>query len=250
MYTQGIKKEKNNSIQLWSVLLFPLLLWASFFGFLGGDYNYLLDSRIISEIVMGQDQEVEDIELQYNEDKKYFLAEVEWEKDWWEELNVGRLTDEKIEWISINKPPGEQAILSAKFIDLKGFNNPLVEVYGLTHAGHGSLYIYEIQNHVVKLLFEIKAVDFNPDTRWAPDNFKKYEHGTCGEIFSDGKLVSEYKDVNNDGMADIILSGKQEIICESDDTYEIDNNFKPAGIPINKIFLWDKIERTWVEKIL
>jgi len=92
-------------------------------------------------------------------------------------------------------------------------------------------------------------VDINPDTRWAPNNFKKYGYGTCGEIFSNGKLKSEYTDVNDDGVVDIILSGTQEIICESDDTHEIDTNYKPAGIPIKKVFLWNKEDHAWVEKI-
>ena len=138
-------------------------------------------------------------------------------------------------------------ILSARFIDLEGFSDPVVEVYGLTHAGHGSLCIYEIQNDRLNLLFRTVAVDYNPDTRWAPDNFKKYGYETCGEIFAGGKLTSEYRDINKDGNLDLVLSGEQEIICESDDRSNGIHELKLASIPVKKIFLWDNDAHLWGE---
>lgn len=245
IYKKGIKKEKNGAIHLWSIILFIL---ASLL-FFDKSAARSLKAQIINEVNIGQQETLEDIEISYNPvEKNYFLAQIEWAKDWWEDLRVGRNKNKKITWLSIDKSPGEQAILSAKFIYLEGFDSPLVEVYGLTHAGHGYLHIYEIKNDVLNLLFETEAVDYNSDTRWAPKNFKKYGYGTCGEIFAGGKLASKYRDINKDGISDLILSGTKEIICEKEyghlkAIYEI----KADSVPIKRKILWDKNKHTWVD---
>ena len=241
IYKKGIKKEKNGTIRLWSIVLF---LISSLF--LNGGVAYSLENRIRDQIMRGEREQLEDIKLAYSQDKNYFLAQVELEEDWWEELKVGRIKNQNIEWLRINKPPSEQAILSARFIDLEGFSDPVVEVYGLTHPWHGFLYIYEIKDDKLNLLFRTIAVDFNPDTRWAPDNYKKYGHGTCGEIFSNGKLTSEYKDVNKDGNLDLILSGTKEIICEEmDENYQNAREVTVDSTQIERKFLWDNDARVW-----
>ncbi|MFA6424017.1 MAG: hypothetical protein WCV83_01735 [Candidatus Magasanikbacteria bacterium] len=244
IYKNGIKKEKNGAVRLWSIILLALIIL-----FCGKGEAYSFDVKMNDQIIKEQNQEIDGIELSYSKDKKYFLAQIEQEKDWWEKFGVGRLVKENIHWLTIDKPLdgpfGEQAILSAKFVDLKEFGNPLVEIYGLTHIGHGFLYIYEIKDDELNLLFKSPAVDFNPDTRWAPGNYKKYGYGTCGEIFVGGKLASDYKDVNNDGISDIILSGTQEIICESEGDFAAIHEFKVATIPVKRIFLWDNNARVW-----
>ena len=206
---------------------------------------YSLENMIKDQIIIEQNEQLEDIELVYSQDKNYILAQVEWGNDWWEEIKVGRIKNKNINWLRINNLPSEQAILSGRFVNLKNFVNPVVEIYGLTHVGHGFLYIYEIKNDELNLLFKIVAVDYNPDIRWAPDNFEKYGYGNCGEIFSGGKLLNEYKDVNKDGFLDIILSGTQEIFCEngggSGEIYEL----KVSSIPVEKFFLWNDDEHVW-----
>ncbi len=240
IYKKGIKKEKNGTIRLWSLILFMFMSLM----FFDKSMAHSFKAQIKNEIIKNQQDILEDVEVTYNPaDKNYFLAQIEWERDWWEDLRVGRIVNQNIIWFSIDTPPGEQAILSAEFIDVKGFSNPLVEVYGLTHAGHGNVYMYEIKNDSLNLLFEMVAVDFNPDTRWAPDNYTKYGHGTCGEIFSGGRLSSEYRDMNNDGISDILLRGKQEIICESE--YGHRDEIHSGDVEVEQIFLWDKNIRAW-----
>ena len=212
IYKKGIKKDKKlGIIRFWLIALIILMPL-----FLDNSAAYSLEDQIKEQITKGESEQLEGIELAYSKDKKYFVAQVELEKDWWEELKVGRINSKNINWLKINKPPSEQAILSAKFINLKGFDKPIVEVYALTHVGHGYLYIYEIKNDFLNLLFETVAVDLNPDTRWSPANYKKYGYGTCGDIFASDSLRSEYKDINKDNSADLILSGTQEIICEEE----------------------------------
>jgi|SRR3989339_121676 len=243
IYKKGIKNDKKfGIIRLWSIILIIILPL-----FLNGGVAYSLENKIKDQIISSESEQLEDIDLTYSQDSDYFLVQVKFEEDWWEELKVGRIKNKNIEWLRIDKPPSEQAILSARFIDLEGFSDPVVEVYGLTHAGHGSLCIYEIQNDRLNLLFRTVAVDYNPDTRWAPDNFKKYGYETCGEIFAGGKLTSEYNDINKDGNLDLVLSGEQEIICESDDRSNGIHELKLASIPVKKIFLWDNDAHLWGE---
>jgi hypothetical protein len=245
IYKKGIKNDKKLGIlRLWSIILIMILPL-----FLSGGVAYSLDNKIKDQITSGESEQIEDIDLTYSQDRDYFLAQVEFEEDWWEEFRVGRLIKENIHWLTIDKPMngpfGEQAILSARFVSLKGFVNPIVVVYGLTHAGHGFLYIYEVKNDELSLLFRTSAVDFNSDTRWAPDNYKKYGYGTCGEIFAGGRLTVEYKDTNKDDNLDLVLSGEQEIICESEDRSNGTKELKIATISVKRVFLWDNNVRVW-----
>lgn len=209
IYKQGIKQEKSGTIFLWSIILFILM-----FLFSSKSQAYSLDTRINDKIIQEQNQEITGIELAYSRDKKYFLVQIEREKDWWEDLRVGKIDGNIISWLSVEKSPGEQAISSAQFIDLEGFVNPLIEVYGLTHAGHGHLYVYEIRDDVLKLLLETPAVDYNSDISWSSENHDKYGYEMCGEVFSNGKLSSSYSDYNNDGILDMMLFGTEKIVCE------------------------------------
>lgn len=230
IYIQGIKKEKTGVIRLWSVVLFILL-----FLFFGKSSVNSIEAKISDKVIKEQNQKITGIDIEYSKNKKYFLAQIEREKDWWEDLKFGKIDNEDFNWLLFDKPPGEQAILSAKFTGSRGLGNPLVEVYGLTHAGHGHLYIYEIKDDTLKLLFEEPAVDYNPDIRWSPDNFEKYGYGQCGETIRGGRLSYSFKDVNNNAVSEVILSGIEDIICEKmlgDKIKEI----KVASNPVYKVF--------------
>ncbi len=242
IYKKGIKNDKKlGTIRLWSIILIVMML------FLNGSTAYSLENKIKDQIVKGQSEQPEGVELVYSQDKKYFLVQIEWEKDWWEELKIGRVENKSIKWLRIDKPPGEQAILSGRFISLKGFANPLVEVYGLTHVGHGFLYIYEIRDDELNLLFKTAVVDYNSDIRWAPGNYERNGYENCGEVFSNGKLVSEYGDINQDGAPDVLLSGVEEVVCEKEDKNHIRfDEIKVDSHKVEKVFLWDKNEQSWV----
>ena len=164
-------------------------------------------------------------------------------------MGVGNYVNEKINWIVINDAPTEQDIVSAKFLNLAGFDDPIVEVYGKTHMGHGNFYLYEIKNNQARLLLKTSAVDSNSDIRWAPDNLKKYGYGNCGEVFADGSLKSEYKDQNNDGFSDVILSGTEEIVCDSEKTGDLGyTEIKVSENPVEKVFSWDNSVGMYVSK--
>lgn len=247
----GIKKEKNNSIRLWTVALILLL---STFLVRGRNETNALKAVILDSFNQEQQLQMQGIEIKsYKDDSPLFLAIIGWDKDWWEELRIGSSKDGAIKWFEMKDLPDEQSILEAKFLNLKGFDNPIVEVYGETHRGHGALYLYEIKDGQLKLLLRTQAIDFNNDTRWAPDNYEKYGYGNCGEIFAGGRLLSDYEDLNKDGIPDVVLSGTEEIICEKElgegsSGREGGAGIKVAEIRIKKIFLWNKNENGYFEK--
>lgn len=178
-------------------------------------------------------QEIQDIEIKFY-DESFFLAIVAWETDWWENLRFGRFQDGTIKWLEIENPPTEQSILSARFVELKGFHDPILEVYGETHMGNGDLYLYKINGSKVTLLQDIKgAVDGYYDGIWNPDNYSKYGYGTCGEVYEGDKLLASYKDLNNDGLSDIVLTGITDIICEQEKINEVGerSKVKVSAIP-------------------
>ncbi len=69
------------------------------------------------------------------------------------------------------------------------------------------------------------------------------------KFFSEGRLKSDYEDLNRDGLSDIVLSGVEEIICESHkinigEYYEI----KVAENPVKKVFLWDNNTKNFISE--
>ena len=195
-----------------------------------------IQSAALNSVMLDNPTGVENVKIAYTSDREYLLVEISQREDWWEDLSVGKIKDGNIKWLNISNPPVEQAILSAKFMNLNDVGATFLEVYGLTHAGHGFFHLYEIKNDSLNFLLETEAVDFNPDIRWAPDNYKKYGQRNCGEIYSNGTLASRYQDINGDGKSDVILSGVQAIICEADDSHEAIDEPK-ALIPVEKKFV-------------
>lgn len=263
VYINGIDKANVASpIKLWSVFfLIPFLIgWPSL------NYAYIIEREandqiysIKEQILINEDKKtsvkLEGVEVQLNQkDPALFFSILEWRKDWWEKLKVGRIEEGNITWINILEPPSEKYILSARFVNLKGFNNSILEVYGKTHMGYGSLYLYEIKDKEVKLLLKTPAVDSKDDDIWSPDNYEKYGFSICGEVFTSGQLFSDYQDLNNDKIDDIILSGQKEILCDKVDenknsmAYLNFSGIKVASANIKKIFLWDNKTERYFEK--
>lgn len=111
---------------------------------------------------------------------------------------------------SKNSIPGY--IYSAKHISLKGFSNTFIEII----AGERGVYYY--------YLFEIKDQKLTPKFNSTPcvlynnkyiNSWQKKEpsHDTCfGDFIDHGHLSLHqisYSDINNDGYADVVFTGKQ-----------------------------------------
>lgn len=62
------------------------------------------------------------------------------------------------------------------------------------------------------------------------------------------KLTSQYRDINKDGAADLILKGSQQIICESEyDEQKSGYKIKLGSVKIERKFLWSSNKHTWVD---
>jgi hypothetical protein len=238
MLTSVQKKEKNNTIHLWGfILLFVLMTFL----FIGQKETNKLKASIWDSLNEEERALVQDIEIKrYFYNPSLFLAIIKREKDWQEELKVGIWEDEKIRWLTIKNSPTEQSILSTRFLRLVGFKNPALEVYGQTHMGNGDLYLYEINVDGLALLLNIPAVDFQSEIAWHPDNYSRYGYMGCGQSYEGGKLAANYRDVNDNGTVDIVLSGKINVDCErnalSGYLGENISKVRVAEIPIYHLF--------------
>ncbi|NBC10958.1 MAG: hypothetical protein GVY24_04380, partial [Planctomycetes bacterium] len=111
--------------------------------------------------------QLEDIELyRFSSRSDLFAATCDWETDWWGDFIVFEFADGKILWVAgCDTMPTEQSILSLKPVALPGFEGPCLEVYGVTHMGHGNLYLYHFnpQTRRLELVLETFAVDMHQD---------------------------------------------------------------------------------------
>lgn len=246
IYLQGVDIRNDPPIKLWVIALL-IFISIPFFSF-SSSFNRSMKSAVFDTINPRDRAYTKNIEIKrYSSNSSLFLAIIEREKDWSEDFKAGAYKDGKVEWLQAEDMPTEQAILKAKFVSLKNFKNPIIEVYGETHTGHGAMYLYAVRDDQLELLLKTPAVDFNNDIRWSPDNYEKYGYGNCGEVFAGGRLASSYRDLNNDNVSDIVLSGTEEIICEKElkESFEKYAEVKVASIPVKKVFLWDKNKNSY-----
>ncbi|MEK7607691.1 MAG: hypothetical protein AAB484_02075 [Patescibacteria group bacterium] len=242
IYKNGIKKERKNTIQLWSIVILVPLLAISFLSNKSSDLRSSIWNSLDTYQKTRVEDMVEDIEIEHSQVKpSLFAAVIVRDLDWWEDLKLGTWDGGRLKWLKIEEEPTEQSILSFRFIKLTGFTNPLLEVYGSTHVGNGNLYLYEIKGKTAHLIFKERAVDSYPDGRQSKEDFEKYGYYGCGEIYRGGKLAVIYE-INPDRTVKVKLSGIQDVYCEDgrddpDTFYYESSEIKVAEIPIEKQFI-------------
>ncbi|QQR54898.1 hypothetical protein IPG41_07020 [Candidatus Peregrinibacteria bacterium] len=181
----------------------------------------------------------------FHEEGDLFIRIHEQDSDWNSELQVGKMENKEIHWLNMSEKPSEQSILSAEFVNLEGFANPFIEVYGKTHMGNGNLYLYEIEGDNLIRRLSLPAYDIHHEYDSSEENAEKYGYSICSEVFKNGQLSSKYEDVNNDGISDLTLQGSIEVWCE------IDANGKTAEILVNSSavvqhFVWDPMSKIFL----
>lgn len=239
IYTKGRKKEKSGTvITLWVIALFILI--AIPFGSQGDAADFIREAVI--QGFHASAWPVDDVAVEFSDrDKNLFAAVLEAETDWSEGLYVGRINGDGIAWLSISDPPTEQSVLSVRFVALKGISDPMLEVYGKTHVGHGNLYLYRVSSNEVSLLFSTKAVDAYNEEVWRPGGYPEYGYATCGRVYKGEQLRASYTDENGDGVSDVVLSGNVEVICEDVLSYDpfAARDVHVADLPVREIHFLD-----------
>ncbi len=193
--------------------------------------------------------ETEDIETVLY-DKSLFATIIEYQKDWWEDFEIGQYKNGEVKWLKLEGWPEkaymENSILSAKWINLKGMTAPILEVYGTTHMGNGNMYLFKVSGNKYSLIFSTRAVSgFWPTGNSPSQDFKKYGYANCQETFKNRKLEATYEDLNADGISDLILMGATEVVCDDGvvvDTIPIKEKFilNPDSIcSVDKYFIFN-----------
>ncbi|OGN05763.1 MAG: hypothetical protein A2750_04230 [Candidatus Yanofskybacteria bacterium RIFCSPHIGHO2_01_FULL_45_42] len=248
IYKNGIKKEASNLIKLWLIILVATLSFFSFAKISNEIHAFKVTT--LDYFASERHRQIQNIETKYYKNTGLILGIIEWEKDWWEDLRVGIFRDKNISWIEIEEPPSEQSILFARFIELSGFSNPILEVYGITHVGHGNIYLYEVKDKKLIKIFKTAAVDSYNERVWSFENYQSYGYDTCGQIYEDGKLSAAYSDMNKDGVSDVVLTGKINVVCEErirTENFTKYTDIKVSEMSVYRIYLWNKND--WVEVI-
>lgn len=243
IYAQGKKIESNGTTTaVWMLLFFFLISSFYFVNFQKKEYL----KRSALQTFYTSSWPVDDVVITFSpSDHNLFLAIIETEKDWSEELYVGKLSDNSsVKWLQIDQPPTENSILSARFINLTGTDKPVLEIYGKTHVGNGKLYLYEVKEHTLSLMFDTVAVDAHNENVWRPDGYPEYGYTSCGTVYRGERLMATYNNQGLNGDTELILHGKKQVFCE-----EVEENepltkskaVKVAELPVIESFSLPKV---------
>jgi hypothetical protein len=197
------------------------------------------NSQTLKQTLLRQDSSLEDvIVIKCKAKADLFITILAKQTDWWEDIKVVNYSNGYILWTAkFDTLPSSQSILSARQISLKGIGQPLIEVFDETHIGNGFYYLYEIKGKQVNLLTKTRAVD------WSFDGALEFNHKfDYSIVYKGGKLTPIYRDVNNDGITDIILKGTIQIV-------ESDEKTKLKEYPAQKVLVFNKVKNKFVEDL-
>ena len=143
------------------------------------------------------------------------VARCDFDKDWCGTFGCYGVADGRIVWEARpDVAPTEQSILSVRAFRIPQCKGPVIEVYGMTHCGNGSLYLYELMDRRLVLLLRTRAVDFHEN----------------GVTFVGGRLHVCALDLDGDRNADIRLTGA---------AIDLDEDGSMTAIrPCLQVFFW------------
>lgn len=168
----------------------------------------------------------------------WFAALYDWQEGWWGGVCFLRASGQQLDFFELTEP-SEQSMHTIRTVNLRGFPLPVVEVLGKTHMGNGSLYLFELEDGKPHLMLKTRAVDFN--------------HGW--EVLVNGLLERDYRDLNNDGFDDLVLTGTallREQVREVDDggtEYFVEGPTWPEKEVVRKAFIFNAAPRAYDELV-
>jgi hypothetical protein len=198
--------------------------------------NLTISAQSLKNDFKKKDSLIKEVQVFKSKDDPFIVAVIAvTAPDWWETLSVLKLKNNKILWqASFDSMPVEQSIRSVKQIKLHGLQNLFFQVYGQTHMGNGFYYLYELQGRKMVLKASTRAVDRNRDGGYKiKGDWREYDR-----VFTNDTLTVRYRDVNNDGIEDIELSGQMEVLY---------NEKKVKSFPVRKVLVYNKRKTMFVE---
>ncbi|MCC6741168.1 MAG: hypothetical protein IT452_19160 [Planctomycetia bacterium] len=141
----------------------------------------------------------------------------------------------RVEWQArCDREPDGAFIRQVRAITLKGFVDPVIEVYDETHCGNGSLRLYLLRGRTLAQLFATRAVDDNDSDSLVLEN---------------GVLFSEYRDLDGNGHDDVILSGvlRGEGWAAAGSGADDKNADLSSATPCREEFRWDSAQGKYVQ---
>lgn len=195
--------------------------------------SLIAHSQTLRQELLREEPKLEGLEIiKCKIDPTLFIVIREKQIGWWENLSVIKFRKNKIIWkAKFDKLPTSQSIISARQISLKGFKNPLIEIFDETHLGNGFYYLYELNGKNLKQLVVTIAVDKNEDLALEINN------KNCSRLIKNKHLKPYYQDINKDGFVDLILKGKIQIVG--------DNYLKEYFA--QKVFIYDSSKKKFIE---
>jgi len=132
-------------------------------------------------------------------------------------MSVGRIEGWRIRWlpdVPYEVSPAN-GILRARFLDLRGFAEPVLEVWSKTHRENGGIDLYRVTDNALVPIIHIVAYDNHFEDVFDPEGWQKYGGGwyACSTVFRDKQLQVEYLYDEEHTTNVAHLRGVRQIFC-------------------------------------
>lgn len=220
IYKEGVNKN-DKGIKLWSFSGWLLVAFLfSVFNF-GAITNVAIRESFATQFPYRYAEYREEIVIEKSkDDSRLFVAYEDDGENWSEFFAVGRVIGTKIKWLDRIEKTEDPifGIYSARFLSLQGIEEPVLEIWLPTHRGGGMLRLYKIlEDDSLELIINVSAID-RYQNEADPSNYgqNNAEYLSCGAVYGgeEKHLHVSYKDMNRDGIDDVVLNGIEVISCE------------------------------------
>lgn len=220
IYKEGVNKN-DKGIKLWSFS--GWLLVASLFSVFnfGAITDVAIRESFATQFPYRYAEYRERIVIERSkDDSRLFVAYEDDGENWSEFFAVGRVVGTKIKWLDRIEKTKDPifGIYSARFLSLQGIEGPVLEIWLPTHRGGGMLRLYKIfEDDSLELIINVLAIDgYQNDADPSKYGQNNTEYIACGEVYTgeEKRLHASYKDINGDGIDDVVLNGIEVVSCE------------------------------------